>query len=81
MLSYSLIKLLRSHDLLVGDIFTDKPQNRENDLYYLKFTDKIIDIGFLIENIIFEKSRWVISSLIALKSGKTTDKALISLIS
>ena len=28
-LSYSLIKLLRFHNLSVGDIFTDEPQNRE----------------------------------------------------
>ena len=30
----------------------------------------------MIENAIFEKSRWVIFSLIGLKSGKTSDKAL-----
>ena len=29
MLSYSLIKLLRSHNLSLGEIFTDKPENRE----------------------------------------------------
>ena len=29
MSSYSLIKLPRCHTLSVGDIFTDKPQNRE----------------------------------------------------
>ena len=29
MLSYSMIKLIRCHKLSVGDIFTDKPQNRE----------------------------------------------------
>ena len=34
MLSWPVIKLLPSHDLSVGDMFTDKPQNRE------KTTDK-----------------------------------------
>ena len=30
MLSYSLIKMLRFYNLSVGDILTDKPQNRQN---------------------------------------------------
>ena len=56
---------MKNTDKPVGDIFTDKLQNREKLLISFKFTDKIIDIEFLIVNIILEKSRWVIFSLIS----------------
>ena len=41
MLSYSLMKLLRFDNLSVGELFTDKPQNREKLLMKPRLRPKI----------------------------------------